>query len=216
MIASIFSRCKELLADDKICVPDEAEYVLDEYLKLIHEWSQFMKLVSKKDGGRLQEVHLADSISLVPYVEKECRRHGVFLDIGSGAGFPAIPVKAILPWVRVVLVERSERRVGFLRKVVGALRLQDVDIRLADFPVGLDDVQPACITARAVEQPGRLLKALEVFMKPGSVFLCQSGSCPMLSSATFHVEQIVDAWKASGLRRGSLWLVRRNSSTNEQ
>ena len=107
------------------------------------------------------------------------------LDVGSGGGFPAIPVKVVLPQLRLTIVERSERKVGFLRKIVGALALADVDVLAREFSQVRADIRPDVVTARAVESPGRLSVQIANRLDARSVFLSQSG-------VTFEEEYLVE------------------------
>ncbi len=106
---------------------------IDRYLELIREWNEVLPLVSSRDSLRLDE-HAADSLSLVPFIYGRAGGMSGILDIGSGNGFPIIPIKIVLPEVAVCLMERSLRKVGFLRKVVAALGLTDVTIVRGSFP----------------------------------------------------------------------------------
>jgi 16S rRNA G527 N7-methylase RsmG len=73
------------------------------------------------------------------------------LDVGSGAGFPGIPLKIFNPAVAVTLLESNQKKVAFLREVIRALTLMDIDVsptRAEDFP----PASAALVTLRAVER----------------------------------------------------------------
>jgi 16S rRNA G527 N7-methylase RsmG len=135
----------------------------------------------------------------------------VLLDIGAGAGFPGIPIKVVLPDVKLVLVERSARKSGFLRHAVAHLNIGDTAIVHGEFPQCVRGVQADVITARAVERPGRVVNQIMAVLPaatPVAWFLCQSpAGAARLSAMGFHVEQIEDEWSRACLRRGQLYVV---------
>ncbi len=91
------------------------------YIELIQKWNQTINLVSRKDIDRLLERHLMDSLS----VEK-LLNDGNVIDVGSGAGFPGLPLAICRPDLQFTLVERSDKRSRFLRLAKLALNLQNV------------------------------------------------------------------------------------------
>lgn len=205
------SGCLTLLDDAGVSLSTSALESLDAFVSLITQWNQIASLVSQKDVERLVENHIVDSLSLVSAMASKRLGDAALLDIGSGAGFPAVPLKLALPDLHVVLVERSERKVGFLRKVVGDLGLSNVTIFHGEFPRIPLDVQANAITARAVEKPKKLVRDILRAMPVGSVFLCQSSEPLTLNQGLFHVEHIDDEWRKRGLRRGELSLITRRA-----
>ncbi len=202
-------KCIDLLGQAGITLDPEALKAMQRHVRLIREWNAFASLVSKGDLERLGEWHVSDSLSLAPVVLRACGPSGRLMDIGSGGGFPAIPLKIVLPDLELTLVERSVRRVGFLRKVLGALGLSKVKVVHGEFPVCVRGQRADAITARAVDKSRDVLKGVLEFMDEGAVFLCQSVDPRGLLADAFHVERIQDDWTAHGLRRGDLFLVRR-------
>ena len=203
---------KELLEADGVAWTAQAEEGLRKYLGLLREWNRLVSLVSHGDLERLEEVHVPDSLSLAGWVKRCCEGGGVYLDVGSGGGFPAMPVVLALEGLRTVMVERSERKVGFLRKVLGALKLSRIQVVCGEFPrVGVEG-RVGVMTARAVERPGKLAKGIGNVVRNGGVFLCQSDVLLETLSDGFHVERVEDAWGEQGIRRGKLHLIRAISS----
>jgi 16S rRNA (guanine527-N7)-methyltransferase len=209
-----------LLQDSGIAPTGSELKGLERYVELVREWNAVCGLVSTGDVDELWINHVADSLSLAPVIGAIVSQDGVWLDIGSGGGFPGLPVKLVLSSVRLVLVERSIKKVGFLRKACAALGLRDVEILAGEYPRVGGDVAAAVVTARAVDKPEKVVKTVLAGMEVGSVFLCQSGEprvvAPSMfhvepSGKRFHVEPICDAWSTAHLRRGELWSVRRLS-----
>jgi 16S rRNA (guanine527-N7)-methyltransferase len=203
------NKALELLHSAGIDLSTQQRMALDRHLDLIRAWNRLVSVVSEGDLAFLEDRHLIDSISLVPVLLSFVPQGGLVLDIGPGAGFPAIPLAVILPEREFVLVERSDKKCGFLRKVQGALGLHNVTLVSGAFPRAAEGLRPAVITARAVETPVKVMEAMERFIEDGAVYVCQTGRAEGILGEKFHVEQWEDAWTALGLRRGTLELVTR-------
>lgn len=181
---------------------------LKAFVELLTEWNSFASLLSRRAIAEEVDAHIADSFSLLPYIiDLDDVR---WLDVGSGGGFPAIPCKIVRPDLHITMIERRSRKVAFLRKVVTELGLDSITIVQGSFPADAPDGEHNRITARAVERPEVLHKSMMGFMGDGSVFLCQSPR-ELSTFAPGAVHLVDDAFSASGLRRGSLRLVRRVS-----
>lgn len=182
---------------------------LTQYGFLLRTWSAFTALVSSGNLAELESLHFVDSLSLVDVVRGNVAPGQTLLDIGTGGGFPAIPLAVALPDRKFVLMERSAKKVSFLRKVMGALGLGHVSLIHGSFPEDVPQEPPVAITARAVERAEVILADIAEILPEECVFLCQSGDpTAKLDPGMFHVEQIEDEWTRSGDRRGSLHLVR--------
>jgi len=197
-----------LLEEGGIPFSDEMCTQLQQYLGLIREWNAFASLVSVRDLNKLED-HVVDSLSLVPYAYDVAQQGGILLDVGSGGGFPAIPMKIALPGLRVVLVERSERKTGFLVKVAGALRLEAVRVQHGEFPNVGESGMPALVTARAVEKLERLIPRIVEYLPVGATFLCQHTVPEAVSRVMFDISRVEDSWTANGLRRSALYRIMR-------
>lgn len=190
---------------------------------MIRRYQPVLSLVSQRDLALLEQVHVVDALSLAPMILECGPREGLLLDIGTGAGFPAIPLKVALPELEVVMVERQTKRVGFLQKVVGALGLQNVSIAEVDFPRGFAPVRARWVTARAVEKPDKVTYSILEYLPEGAIWFNQMGhpgellgerfhvepstGIGSIRGRRFHVEPVQDAWSDANLRRGRLWRV---------
>ena len=181
-----------------------------QYCFLLRTWSEFTALVSSGNLERLEDLHVVDSLSLVVPLTKWVPVGGTIFDIGSGGGFPAIPLAIAMPDRQFVLMERSGKKVSFLRKVMGSMKLKQVKLIHGTFPHELPEEVPHAITARAVERSDDVLAEILDIMPENCVFCCQSGDPKdKLDPSMFHVEHWEDKWTTSGARRGSLYGVRR-------
>ncbi len=100
-------------------------------------------------------------------VSREAAGKGpIVVDVGSGAGFPGLPIKIWAPEIRLTLVESNHKKATFLKEVVRALGLKGVDVfvgRAESFPAGSADV----VTMRAVERFEDILPITAALLKPG-------------------------------------------------
>ncbi|WP_121988799.1 16S rRNA (guanine(527)-N(7))-methyltransferase RsmG [Nitrospira lenta] len=96
------------------------------YLKQLKEWNKTTNLTSIVKDEEIVIKHFIDSIAAI---KAECFIDGsLIFDIGSGAGFPGIPIKILRPDIRFVLIEPSKKKSSFLRYIIGLLRLRGVDV----------------------------------------------------------------------------------------
>lgn len=101
----------------------------ERYLALLADWGRRMDLTAVLDPEGVQRRHFLESLA----VGAALRRLGLLpdgarlIDVGSGAGFPGLPVRIVWP-VRLTLVEARRKRAAFLRAVVDALALSDVAV----------------------------------------------------------------------------------------
>ena len=144
---------------------------LDAFGALVRHWNAAYSLVSRRDVSRLETRHIADSLSLVPWVKGA--RLG---DVGSGAGFPGIPLAIAGPQWHVTLVERSERKARFLRQVLLELAIENAEV-VAEDARQFDPGTPFdTVTARAVAKPPVAWEIARQLLRPGGCALLQSSS----------------------------------------
>jgi 16S rRNA (guanine(527)-N(7))-methyltransferase RsmG len=203
---------KDLLGEDNIDLPASAEAQMNAYMALLEEWNDFASLLSVRDIALIASEHIPDALSLAGLIRSAVGNEGVYLDIGSGGGLPAIPIKLVLPDLRLVMVERSAKKVGFLRKAFGVLGIEGVTLLHGEFPHILrqqayDLPMPRVITARAVEKPDKMLQSICKYMGIDDVFLCQSREPARGITAGFHVEHVQDDWSQTALRRSELYRI---------
>ncbi len=192
-----------------VAATEDLRQRLREHAQLVRRWNALAGLVSAGDVALIETQHQPDALSLAPYVLKAAGERGAVLDIGSGGGFPILPLLCCLPGLRATLIERNARKVGFLHKAAAVLGLQDLTIIHGSFPEYPDKVNVGAITARAVEQPRKLLPEILKRLPQGGAFLCQTDPSALRSAHTFHVEPIRDAWRRAALRRGELYIITR-------
>jgi 16S rRNA (guanine527-N7)-methyltransferase len=96
------------------------------YLKQLKEWNKTTNLTSIVKDEEVVIKHFIDSVAAIK--AENFIDGSLIFDIGSGAGFPGIPIKILRPDLRLVLVEPSKKKSSFLRYIIGLLKLNNVDV----------------------------------------------------------------------------------------
>ena len=94
------------------------------YYELLVEWNSFMNLTAITDFDEVILKHFVDSISLCKYISFQ--KGDTLIDIGTGAGFPGIPIKIICPDCKITLLDSLNKRINFLNTVIEQLCLTDI------------------------------------------------------------------------------------------
>jgi 16S rRNA (guanine527-N7)-methyltransferase len=94
------------------------------YLSLLLSWNAKFNLTAIRSPAAIIRLHFIDSLALAPFISP----NGRILDVGSGAGFPGIPLKIYAPKLNLLLVEAHRRKANFLREVVRSLNLTGVEV----------------------------------------------------------------------------------------
>ena len=200
---------QKLLTSEGLAWNPQKESLLARHAELLAEWNDMAGLVSQSDLEYLGK-HYVDSLSLGGIIKLLGATEGRLLDIGTGGGFPAIPLKILLPQLKVTVVERNEKKIGFLHKAVAVLGLSEVRVVHGEFPAAVrGQDRPNVVTSRAVEKPEVVRRSLAHWLPRGVAYLCQYPDVGEFSTAMFHVEQCSGLWSAKGFRRGTLRLIRR-------
>lgn len=96
------------------------------YLTHLIEWNKSINLTTITDPNEIIIKHFVDSLGAL--IATSFPQNGVVLDIGSGGGFPGIPLKIVRPDIRLILVEPIRKKCSFLNSVIGLLKLHDVTV----------------------------------------------------------------------------------------
>ena len=147
------------------------------FYNMIVDWNAKINLTAIVDAKDFAVKHVIDSLTV--WDEKKFADVNNFVDVGTGAGFPAIPLKIFQPQLEVTLIDSLTKRVDFLKKVVTALELDNVtclhgraeDFARAENLRGKFDL----VTARAVARLNILAEYCLPFLKIGGTFAALKG-----------------------------------------
>lgn len=189
---------RSLLASAGVSIAPEAIDQLDAYLALLIDWNQRMDLTSVPDS-EMAERHFLDS--LLPLSRTPFFTPGTSLiDVGTGAGFPGLPIAIARPDCAVTLLEAQAKRCQFLNAVIEALSLKNVSVHTARAEIaGREDAcreQYDLAVARAVAPLNVLAEYLLPFVRVGGYALCWKGPAAK--------EEALDGAAAARLLGGAL------------
>ncbi len=100
-----------------------------DYYDLLVEWNSFMNLTAITDFDEVCQKHFLDSLSIVKAYDKEflTKENLTLIDVGTGAGFPGIPIKIAFPSIHVTLLDSLNKRIKFLNTVIEKLALANCE-----------------------------------------------------------------------------------------
>ena len=146
------------------------------YLDLLYRWNRRMNLTSLSEDN-----HGLDRLVIEPLVAREQMPAGAqsIVDIGSGGGSPAVPLKLAMPRVSLCMVESKQRKAAFLREVVRHLGLENVAVEGCRYEVLLTRQKRReladVVTIRAVKMSAGVLAQLQALVRVGGrLFLFRS------------------------------------------
>lgn len=165
------------------------------YRDFLREQNELFNLTAITDPDEIVTKHFIDSLAALPYV------HGDVADIGTGAGFPGLPLAVLAPQCRFTLIDSLQKRIGFLRELTEKLGLENVrciHARAEDLPKSETyDV----IVSRAVAHLSTLSEYCLPFLRTGGLFIAyKAADCD---------EEVQTAQNAVSLLGGKLQEIKR-------
>lgn len=158
--------------------PMEEDYVkFSIYCQMLQEWNEKINLTAITDDQGIAVKHFVDS--LLPLTMFDLPDHARLIDVGTGAGFPSIPMKLIRPDLQLILLDSLEKRLNFLRNLSARLGIDAVTLHARAEEAGRDPKHREkydVATSRAVAAMGVLAEYCLPLVKVGGVLLALKGS----------------------------------------
>ncbi len=145
------------------------------YLKELKAWNKKINLTSIESEKEIVIRHFLDSLTPYPFI-KDCRR---LLDIGSGGGFPGIPLKIAIPAIEATLIDSVEKKVHFIRHIIRTLGLKGIEAipGRAEDPKIIERYGASfdCVISRAFAELSRFLEFSLPFAAKGGTIIAIKG-----------------------------------------
>lgn len=165
------------------------------YKDLLIEKNKYVNLTAITEEREVVLKHFIDSLTINKYLDRNVK----MIDVGTGAGFPGIPIKILREDVEVTLLDSLNKRVNFLNEVIDDLKLQKIEAihgRAEDIAHKVEYREKFdVVTARAVANLATLSELCLPFVKQNGKFICMKGS---------SVEEIDEAKKALEVLGGNI------------
>ena len=115
------------LKEWNIVLSEDQLILFDKYKDLLLEWNEKINLTAITDIDEIYKKHFLDSLSLVKCIDNLSEEKYSILDMGTGAGFPGIPLKIVFPDLNITLADSLNKRIDFLNLVIDELKLDGIN-----------------------------------------------------------------------------------------
>ena len=147
------------------------------HTELLARWNRRYNLTAIREPAAMVTHHLLDCLAVVPYAPA-----GRVLDLGTGAGFPGVPLALTRPKDHYTLVDSSLKRIRFVRHLVAQLPLTNVEARHCRAEVLADAAPFSGVVARAFRAPETVLAIAAPLLASGGRCLVMCGQQPPLDN----------------------------------
>ena len=171
--------------------------LLDTYAELVRTWAMRLNLVSLDDLDRIETRHIQDSLRLAPLLAEA--PDGPCMDVGSGAGFPGVPLAITNPDRPWRLLEPRSKRAAFLEEVVRQLDLPNVEVVAASAEQAAADPSLAAahafVAARALAAPPEAFDLMKPLVAVGGIAAAFLGAGAEVPRGTKGWENGIAIWR---------------------
>lgn len=167
---------KQKLNEFNIEISDNQLEKFDKYMQLLLEWNEKINLTAIIEPDEVKIKHFLDSLTVLEYINDEDK----VIDIGTGAGFPGIPLKIMKPDAKITLLDSLNKRINFLNLVIEELGLKNIEAihgRAEEFARNkLYREKYDVAVSRAVANLSTLTEYMLPFVKVGGRCICMKGA----------------------------------------
>lgn len=212
-----YAQASELFREFQIDVPHGTYLKLESYAEFLVEYNQHVNLTAVTDGDGILKKHFLDSL-LLHELARDCFPQSAHvLDIGSGAGFPGVPLALIRPDLQITLLDSLQKRIVFLEQLREKLDCQYLPVhgRAEEFAKNPGYRESFdVVTARAVAALPMLAELSLPYVKPGGYWLAMKSHeeiRPALQAIRLLGGELVDTipYQLPGGDARNLYLIRK-------
>lgn len=205
-----------------------------DYEKILLWHNKVTNLTRITESSEIALKHFADSLAVIPFINKYLPKDGKgqnefqLIDVGTGAGFPGIPIKIALPWINVTLLDSLNKRISFLDNVIAELKLNGIKTihsraedagRIESFRDSFD-----VVIARAVASLPLLVEYCLPLVRPGGIFLGMKSDCEQEVSQSKYaidllggkIEEVCEYTLNNGQLYRTIVVIRKLKSTPKE
>lgn len=146
------------------------------YMELLLEWNEKINLTAITDPHEIILKHFIDSLTISKYIEK----YKKIIDVGTGAGFPGIPIKILRDDIKVTLLDSLNKRINFLNNVIQEIKLNNINTihsRVEEFGRNKKYRESFdVVTSRAVANLSTLSEYMIPLVKEGGECICMKST----------------------------------------
>ena len=147
-----------------------------QYMNILIEWNEKMNLTAIVEPKEIVLKHFIDSLTIIKYIDQ----NKTVIDIGTGAGFPGIPIKIVRNDLKITLLDSLNKRVNFLNEVIKELKLENINAvhaRIEEYAKNKQYRETYDIaTSRAVANLTTLSEYMLPMVKVNGTAICMKGS----------------------------------------
>ncbi len=197
------------------------------YESLLVEWNKHMNLTGITDSEGIYDKHFADSLTCL--LSNKVKDGDKIIDVGTGAGFPGMPLKIYNPTLKITLLDSLNKRINFLKAVAEENSLSDIDFihgRAEDFGQDLEfREQYDIVVSRAVAELPILLEFCTPFLKVGGYFIAQKGKkCDeeinlaenALKTLNLEIDEVISVETSSETKNHTLIIIKKIAPTDKK
>jgi len=157
-----------------LAIDDDARARMRAHLDLVAKWNRVHNLTSVREPEQMVTLHLIDSLSVLPHLGNAQR----IADIGTGAGFPGVPLALARPQARVTLVESSHKKCSFLEQVKAEVGIPNIEVVCGRVEQWTPAEPFDAVVSRAFAELADFVLQARHLVRPGGTILAMKGVYP--------------------------------------
>lgn len=157
-----------------------------EYGQLLHKWNRVYNLTAIRDPEEMVKLHLLDSLTVLPWLHDSR-----YIDVGTGAGLPGIPLAIARPDWHITLLDTNGKKTRFLQHVKAVLGLSNVTVVQARVEAFHPDELFSGVLTRAFSSLLTMVDVCQHLLAQGGAFWAMKGQCPQAEIAQLQAQHCI-------------------------